>query len=154
MPLNRRWTRCRVGLALSGGLAAIVLGTAVGPATAKPPERGHRHGVVHQPGANDKTFTNVFTQVNKDLKVTDNGDGTLTIPGMGAGMSKYLGPDGFLFLDAGQFRFEVLIDHGGTPTDPSDDEEIEGTFRVVRDLTGRNDTEGCDFCDDIHEFIG
>jgi hypothetical protein len=86
--------------------------------------------------------------------VTDNGDGTLTIPGMGAGMSKYLGPDGFLFLDAGQFRFEVLIDHGGTPTDPSDDEEIEGTFRVVRDRTGRNDTEGCDFCDDIHEFIG
>jgi hypothetical protein len=144
MPLNRRWTRCRVGLALSGGLAAIVLGTAVGPATAKPPERGH----------GTESFANVFTQVNKDLKVTDNGDGTLTIPGMGAGMSKYLGPDGFLFLDAGQFRFEVLIDHGGTPTDPSDDEEIEGTFRVVRDLTGRNDTEGCDFCDDIHEFIG
>jgi hypothetical protein len=56
--------------------------------------------------ANDKTFTNVFTQVNKDLKVTDNGDGTLTILGMGAGMSKYLGPDGFLFLDAGQFRFD------------------------------------------------
>jgi hypothetical protein len=82
--------------------------------------------------ANDKTFTNVFTQVNKDLKMTDNGDGTLTILGMGAGMSKYLGPDGFLFLDAGQFRFEVLIDHGGMPTDPSDDEEIEGTFRVVR----------------------
>jgi hypothetical protein len=84
--------------------------------------------------------------------VTDNGDGALTILGMGAGMSKYLGQDGFLFLDAGQFRFEV--DHGGTPIDPSDDEEIEGTFRVVWDLTGRNNTEACDFCDDIHEFIG
>jgi hypothetical protein len=85
--------------------------------------------------------------------VTDNGDGTLTIPGMGAGMSKYLGPDGFLFLDAGQFRFEVLIDHGGTPTDPSDDEELE-FLGFVKGSTGRNDLQDRDFCDDIHEFIG
>ena len=193
-------------LALSGGLAALVLGTAVGPATAKPLEREHFHDSVseeivgfcadpdeqiagltvqhdaevdgaflfnsHGPDglaygketlhgtesftnvANDKTFTNVFTQVFKDLKVTDNGDGTLTILGMGAGMNKYYGPDGFLFHDSGNFRFELLIDNGDTPTDPSDDEEIEGTFRVVRDLTGRADTDGRDFCDDLHEFIG
>ncbi len=138
-------------LALSGGLAALVLGTAVGPATAKPLEREHfhdsfseveeefcgdltvRHDVEvdgaflvnsHGPDglayfldtlhgtesftnvANDKTFTNVFTQVSKDLKVTDNGDGTLTIVVMGAGMNKYFGPDGFLFHDSGNFRFE------------------------------------------------
>jgi hypothetical protein len=35
-------------LALSGGLAAIVLGTAVGPATAKPLERGHYHDSVSE----------------------------------------------------------------------------------------------------------
>jgi hypothetical protein len=101
---------------------------------------------------NDKTFTNVFTQVSKDLKVTDNGDGTLTIVVMSAGMNRYYGPDGFLFHDSGNFRFELLIDNGGTPTDPSDDFELD--FRVVRDLTGRADTAERDFCDDIHEFIG
>jgi len=104
--------------------------------------------------ANDKTFTNVFTQVSKDLKVTDNGDGTLTLLVMGAGVSKWFGPDGeLLFLDSGTFRFEILIDHGGTPTDPFDDEELE-FLGVVKDLTGRNDTAGRDFCDDIREFIG
>ena len=185
-------------LALSGGLAALVLGTAVGPATAKPLEREHfrdsfsvveeefcgdltvRHlevlgsFLVNTHGSdglayfldtfhgtesftnvtNDKTFTNVFTQVSKDLKLTDNGDGTLTIVVMSAGMNRYFGPDGFLFHDSGHFRFEFGVDHGGTPNDPSDDEEIEGTFRVIKDLTGRTDTAERDFCDDIHEFIG
>ena len=64
------------------------------------------------------------------------------------------GPDGeFRFSDPGQTRFEVLIDHGGTPTDPSDDEFLEFPG-VVKGSTGRNDLEGHDFCADIHEFIG
>jgi hypothetical protein len=103
---------------------------------------------------NDQSYTNVFTQVVKDLKVTDNGDGTLTLLVMGAGVSKWFGPDGeLLFIDSGTFRFELLIDHGGTPTDPSDDEELE-FLGVVKDLTGRTDTDGRDFCADLHEFIG
>ncbi|HVD25013.1 MAG TPA: hypothetical protein VNB86_03380 [Gaiellaceae bacterium] len=40
----------------------------------------------------------------------------------------------------GQIRFELLLDHGGTPTDPSDDSEI--SFEVVKESTGRTD----DFC--------
>jgi hypothetical protein len=104
--------------------------------------------------ANDKTFTQVFSVLNKDLKVTDNGDGTLTILVLATGSSKVYGPDGkLLFSDPGQIRFELLIDHGGTPTDPSDDEELE-FLGIVKGSTGRNDLQGRDFCEDIHEFIG
>jgi hypothetical protein len=104
--------------------------------------------------ANDKTFTVVFNTLTKDLKVTDNGDGTLTLLVLSTGSFKVFGPDGeFLFNDPGQVRFELLIDHGGTPTDPSDDVELE-FLGIVKGSTGRNDTEGRDFCADIHEFIG
>ena len=41
-----------------------------------------------------------------------------------------------------QVRIELLFDNGGTPSDPTDDEEI--TFLgVVKDSTGRSD----DFCE-------
>jgi hypothetical protein len=172
-----QWSRA---FALAGGLTALVWGTAVGPAAAAPLEREHFHDSFsevflfnfHGPDglgyaletfhgtesftnlANDKTITHVFNTVSKDLKVTDNGDGTLTILVLAAGSDKIFGPDGeFLFNDPGQTRFEILIDHGGTPTDPSDDEFLED-LGVVKGSTGRNDLEGRDFCDDIHEFIG
>lgn len=113
------------------------------------------HGTVSFTNlANGKTLTSVFNNLVKDLKVTDNGDGTLTLLVMATGSNKIYGPDGrLLFNDPGQVRFEVLIDHGGTPTDPSDDEFI--SERLVKGSTGRNDLEGRDFCADIiHEFIG
>jgi hypothetical protein len=104
--------------------------------------------------ANDKTFTQVFSVLDKDLKVTDNGDGTLTILVLATGGSRVYGPDGkLLFNEPGQIRFEILIDHGGTPTDPSDDEFLE-FLGIVKGSTGRNDLQGRDFCDDIHTFIG
>lgn len=98
-----------------------------------------------------KSFTSVLNFINKDLKVTDNGDGTLTVLGMSPGVVKYYGPDRrLLFVDSGQIRVELLIDHGGTPTDPADDVVIDET--VARPSNGRNDTEGRDFCDDLHLF--
>jgi hypothetical protein len=104
--------------------------------------------------ANDKTLTFVFNVNDKDLKVTDNGDGTLTVLVLATGSFKVYGPDGkLLFKDPGQIRLEFLVDHGGTPTDPSDDDVLE-FLGVVKDSTGRNDLEGRDFCADIHEFIG
>jgi hypothetical protein len=103
--------------------------------------------------ANDKTFTVTFAGQQKDQQVTDNGDGTLTIQVLLTGRAFAYGPDGtrFLFLDAGMFRFQFLVDHGGTPTDPDDDEEIEGSFEVLQDV-GRADI--ADFCDVIHDIIG
>lgn len=103
--------------------------------------------------ANDQTFTVVVNGQQKDLRVTDNGDGTLTILVLGAGRQSAYGPDGTrLFLDAGTFRFRLLVDHGGTPTDPFDDVLLE--FLGFVKEAGRSDTADRDFCEDIHEFIG
>jgi hypothetical protein len=91
--------------------------------------------------ANDNTVTEVGRAVDKDLRVTDNGDGTLTILRLITGPTAVYGPDGkALARNPGQVRFEFLVDHGGTPTDPSDDEFIEE--RLVKGSTGRTD----DFC--------
>jgi hypothetical protein len=105
--------------------------------------------------ANDKTFTVTFAGQQKDQQVTDNGDGTLTIQVLVAGRALAYGPDGtrFLFLDAGMSRFQFMVDHGGTPTDPDDDQEIEGSFELLQEA-GRADTAGRDFCEDIHDIIG
>jgi hypothetical protein len=103
--------------------------------------------------ANDKTFTLVNVGQDKDARVTDNGDGTLTIRFARSGPPFVYGPAGtLLFIDAGTSWVEVLVDHGGTPTDPSDDVELE--FLGVIKEAGQRDTSGRDFCADLHEFIG
>lgn len=113
---------------------------------------GSLHGTITFTNlATDKSFTNVLNIIDKDLKVTDNGDGTLTILALTTGSIKNLGPDGnLLFNDPGQIRTELLIDHAGTPADPEDDTLLKES--IVRPSTGRNDTEGRDFCADIHLF--
>jgi len=57
-----------------------------------------------------------------------------------------------LFINSGRTTAEILIDTAGTPTDPSDDQEL--SFQVLTNRTGRNDLLSRDYCDDIHEFIG
>jgi hypothetical protein len=92
--------------------------------------------------ANDNTVTEVGNGMELDLRVTDNGDGTLTILVLSTGNIAVYGPDGkALARNPGQVRFELLIDHGGTPSDPSDDEFLE-FLGVVKGSTGRTD----DFC--------
>jgi hypothetical protein len=98
-----------------------------------------------------ETFTNVdngkfvvstVNGIDKDLRVTDNGDGTLTILILSTGNAVVYNSDGkAIGRNPGQVRFELLVDHGGTPTDPSDDTEI--SFEVVKESTGRTD----DFCE-------
>lgn len=96
-----------------------------------------------------KTMTSVYDFVDKDHKVTDNGDGTLTILVLAAGGGKILDANGkLLYKDPGQIRYEILIDNNGTPTDPSDDSFLR-FLGVVKGSTGRNDLEGHDFCEDF-----
>ena len=99
------------------------------------------------------TYTNVFTANSKDQTIVNNGDGTITITVFTAGGSRYYDQNGKLVLkDPGEVRFAFDVDYNGTPGNVDDDQEIDGSFRIVRDSTGRNDTEGRDFCADLVEF--
>jgi hypothetical protein len=101
---------------------------------------GKRSEVVTNP-ANGRSVTSVTNVIEKDMRVTDNGDGTLTIRILATGNAVAYGEDGkAIARDPGQIRFELVVDHGGTPSDPSDDEDV--SFRVVRESTGRSD----DYC--------
>jgi hypothetical protein len=89
------------------------------------------------------SVTAVYTVTDKDLRVTDNGDGTLTILILMTGNAVLYGEDGkAIARNPGQVRVEILIDHGGTPPDPSDDAFLE-FLGVVKESTGRTD----DFCE-------
>lgn len=88
--------------------------------------------------ATDKSVSDQSRTLFKDLHVTDNGDGTLTILVLATGNFTLYGPDGTAIArNPGQVRFELLVDHGGTPDDPSDDVELD--FEVVKESTGRSD---------------
>ena len=98
------------------------------------------------------TYTNTYQFKDKDLKVVDNGDGTLTITIQNAGSFKWFDSDGDRVLKgAGLFRFQITVDHGGTPTDPSDDVEIDDSFVELKNA-GMDQTAGRDFCADLAEF--
>jgi hypothetical protein len=112
------------------------------------------HGTVVTTNlANGGTYTNVFTANTKDQTIVDNGDGTITITDFASGGSRFYDTHGKLVLkDPGEVRFAFDIDYNGTPGNPDDDQDVADSFRIVRDSTGRNDTEGRDFCADLLEF--
>jgi hypothetical protein len=92
--------------------------------------------------ANGKRITSFANVIEKDKTVTDNGDGTLTIVILATGNATLYGADGkAIARNPGQVRFAILVDHGGTPTDPTDDEFLED-LGPLKGSTGRSD----DFC--------
>jgi hypothetical protein len=80
-------------------------------------------------------------------QITDNGDGTLTILIQNTDNTVYRADGQVIARDTGVFRYELLFDHAGTPTDPSDDVFLE--FRIVK-ATGQQP----DFCTTIVQAIG
>jgi hypothetical protein len=99
------------------------------------------------------TLTQVFSSNSRDHTIVDNGDGTITITVFASGGFRAYDTNGKLVLrDPGQIRFAFDIDYNGTPADPSDDVEVPDSFRIVRESTGLNETEGRDFCEDLVEF--
>jgi hypothetical protein len=92
--------------------------------------------------ANGTSLRSFARVIEKDLRVTDNGDGTLTVLILATGNAVLYGENGkAIARNPGQIRIELLIDHGGTPNDPSDDEIL--AEEIVKDSTGRSD----DFCE-------
>jgi hypothetical protein len=116
--------------------------------------RESAHGTVVTTNLNTGgTFTQVFSNNSRDHKIVNNGDGTITITVFASGGLRAYDQNGKLVLrDPGQIRFAFDVDFNGTPGNPDDDEFIDGSFRLVRESTGRNDTQGRDFCADLVEF--
>jgi hypothetical protein len=99
------------------------------------------------------TYTNIFTANSKDQTIVDNGDGTITITVFASGGSRFYDTDGnFVLKDPGEVRFAFDVDYNGTPSDPTDDEEVPDSFRIVRPSTGNSDLSDRDFCADLVEF--
>jgi hypothetical protein len=93
--------------------------------------------------ANGKSVSVVLNALQKDLRITNNGDGTLTITILATGNAVLYDENGTpIARDPGQIRFQILIDTNGTLEDPFDDEEI-AFLGVVKGSTGRSD----DFCE-------
>jgi hypothetical protein len=90
------------------------------------------------------TFTVVRVRQSKDLRITDNGDGTLTLIGLNTGSLWSYGPDGQLVgRQNGLARETFLVDTLGTP-DPTDD-----VLTAVGDpfIAGLSTTSG--FCEEF-----
>jgi hypothetical protein len=108
----------------------------------------HRFTTVFTNLDNGNTVNEVGNFTVKDLRVTDNGDGTLTLLILDTGNATLYGPDGgAIARNPGQIQYEWLVDHRGTPTNPFDDEFLE--FGVVKEPTGKND----DFCAAIESAL-
>jgi hypothetical protein len=101
-------------------------------------QHGRRTETLTNP-ANGRSVRSVARVTEKDMRVTNNGDGTLTVLVLATGNATLYGADGkAIARNPGQVRFELLIDDGGTPSDPSDDEVID-FLSVVKGSTGRSD---------------
>jgi hypothetical protein len=93
-------------------------------------------------GAGTATFTNPetgksvvvrFTGASKDLSVTDNGDGTITVRTAVTGLPEQVKlSDGSVAIrDAGRVIFATVLDYNGTPTNADDDIFISETVESI-----------------------
>lgn len=99
---------------------------------------------------NGKTLTERGTARWRDARITDNGDGTITIEASDAGTHLLFGPDGRqLGHDAGRLSFAVVIDTNGT-VEPDDDEVL---WETAPDHTGHRTLGELDLCQVIEEQL-
>ena len=99
------------------------------------------------------TLTRTFADSGRDHTIVDNGDGTITITVHAQGIVRYYDQFGrFVLKDPGSLWTSFDLDYCGTPGDPSDDVEVEGSFQVVRPPTGNSDVSDRDFCADLRQF--
>jgi hypothetical protein len=112
----------------------------------------HHGSATHTNVATGKAFTITFDYSDSDVRVTNNDDGTFTILFQVPGHERFYGPDGqHLFMTAGTIRIEAIVDHGGTPSDPSDDLVI--SEELVADHLGQQGS-GSDWCDSFRTLTG
>jgi hypothetical protein len=81
----------------------------------------------------DQTVTLMFAGASKDLTVTDNGDGTITVRSAVTGAPELIKfSDGTVAsIDAGRVVFVSVLDYNGTPTNVDDDEFVSGYIESI-----------------------
>lgn len=110
--------------------------------------RGTSTDVYTNPDTGE-TFTISNTFFAKDVRIVDNGDGTITIRFTTNFEQRVYGSEGeLLYVDRGHLQDAVVIDYNGTPGDPSDDEFVDAVVDAFR-IVGHLETENRDFCEDF-----
>jgi hypothetical protein len=84
----------------------------------------------------------------KDLSVTDNGDGTITVRLALTGIAEFVRSDDGtrLIMDLGRVVFATVLDYNGTPTDVEDDIFISQQIESVSGPHPDSDSDGELFC--------
>jgi len=82
---------------------------------------------------NDQTVTLTFAGASKDLTVTDNGDGTITLRTAVIGAPELIKSSNgaVASIDAGRVVFVSVLDFNGTPTNTDDDVFISGYIESI-----------------------
>lgn len=134
------------------GVPAHIQGTEQGSGTIRRigPD-GMAYFAVHWEG--DVTWTNIDTGksvhlhadfIQRDQRIVDNGDGTITLRYRGHINETDYNPDGSVaFRTQGVDTLVYVIDINGTPADPDDDELLSEDYLG---FTGHDGREGVDFC--------
>ena len=105
----------------------------------------HSESVVTYTNVDTGTYVVETTRIlEKDQEIVVDDD-TLTITVLGTGPSKVKDAQGrVVAANPGQIRFQILVDHGGTPEDPFDDTFL-ANLGLVKESTGRTDN----FCEKV-----
>ena len=86
--------------------------------------------------ANGHSLRSLAKVIEKDMRVTDNGDGTVTVLILATGNAVLYDESGkAIARNPGQTRFVIVFDENG--------DEVPGSRHIVKSSTGRSD----DFCD-------
>ena len=112
----------------------------------------HHGGSTHTNLATRRAFTFVWNYLEQEIKVTDNGDGTVSVLSQLPGPETIYGPDGQLVsTNGGTMRLLTILDLAGTPLDPTDDQSVSQTLVSANGGTPQPDTR---LCDSFHTLTG
>lgn len=97
--------------------------------------------------ATGRAMTFSASHVAQDVRATVHDDGTVSILVHDIYSERALGPDGrFVYVEGGITEMLVVLDYGGTLTDPSDDTFVSETFISQHGAKPGNER---DFCEDF-----
>jgi hypothetical protein len=110
--------------------------------------QSHHGGVTTTNLATGRATTITWDYTVQDVRVTNNGDGTISILTQIPGPERLYGPDGELvYTSGGTYRVLTVVDYGGTLSDPSDDTFVSET--VVSSNGGRPQPD-INYCEAFH----